>query len=86
MAEHDALPAEDDGAQAQGLVERAPHPDDARGARAGDQDGEQTLARLSALHRDELRREDTTLALPAGHDEPEDSTVEGATALSDRQP
>jgi DNA-binding MarR family transcriptional regulator len=53
-------------AQGQGLVERAPHPDDARAVRVQlTGDGEQILARLSALHRDELRRMDSTLALPA---------------------
>jgi DNA-binding MarR family transcriptional regulator len=65
-------------AQAQGLVERAPHPDDARAVRVlltGD--GEQILARLSALHRDELCRMEASLAFPAWHREPEDSTVEG---------
>src|SRR5215216_126385 len=46
-----------DRAQGQGLVTRAPDPDDARVVRVlltGH--GEQILARLSALHRDELRR------------------------------
>jgi DNA-binding MarR family transcriptional regulator len=64
-------------AQAQGLVERAPHPGDARAVRVlltGD--GEQILARLSALHRDELCRMEDTLALPAWQDEPAASTVE----------
>ncbi|MDN5858305.1 MAG: MarR family winged helix-turn-helix transcriptional regulator [Pseudonocardia sp.] len=58
-------------AQGQGLVERVPHPDDARAVRvqltAG---GEQILAQLSALHRDELRRMDDALVLPIWHDEP----------------
>jgi DNA-binding MarR family transcriptional regulator len=57
-------------AQGQGLVERVPHPDDARAVRVQlTDDGEQILARLSALHRDELRRMDTTLALPTWHDQ-----------------
>jgi DNA-binding MarR family transcriptional regulator len=57
-------------AQRQGLVERLPHPDDARAVRVQlSADGEQILARLSALHRDELCRMDTTLALPAWHDD-----------------
>ena len=52
-------------AQAQGLVARAAHPDDARAVRVVlTEDGEQILARLSALHRDELRRMDTTLIPP----------------------
>jgi DNA-binding MarR family transcriptional regulator len=52
-------------AQVQDLVERAPHPDDARAVRVlltGR--GEAVLGRLSALHRDELRRMDETLAPP----------------------
>jgi hypothetical protein len=40
-------------------------------------DGEQILARLSALHRDELRPMGTSLALPAWHDESEDNIVDG---------
>lgn len=59
-------------AQVQGLVHRAPHPDDARTVRVLlTAEGEQILARLSALHRDELRRMDRTLALPTWHDEAE---------------
>ena len=55
-------------AQAQGLVHRTTDPDDARAVRVllTDQ-GEQLLGRLSALHRDELRRMDTVLALPRWH-------------------
>jgi DNA-binding MarR family transcriptional regulator len=65
-------------AQGQELVERVPHPDDARAVRVQlTTDGEQILARLSALHRDELRRMDTTLALPAWHEEPGDSGRDG---------
>ena len=67
-----------DRAQGQGLVTRAPDPDDARVVRVlltGQ--GEQILARLSALHRDELRRMGTTLTLPNWHDEPEDSAGHG---------
>jgi DNA-binding MarR family transcriptional regulator len=59
-------------------VTRAPDPDDARVVRVlltGQ--GEQILARLSALHRDELRRMGTTLTLPNWHDEPEDSAGHG---------
>jgi len=52
-------------AQKQDLVERAPDPADARVVRvqltAG---GERALARLSALHRDELRRLGAALTLP----------------------
>ena len=52
-------------AQGQGLVERAPHTDDARAVRVLlTAQGEQVLGRLSALHRDELRRLDTTLFPP----------------------
>ena len=55
-------------AQSQGLVCRTTDPDDARAVRVllTDQ-GEQLLGRLSALHRDELRRMDTALALPHWH-------------------
>jgi len=55
-------------AQSQGLVHRTADPDDARAVRVllTDQ-GEQLLGRLSALHRDELRRMDTVLALPRWH-------------------
>jgi uncharacterized protein YeaO (DUF488 family)/DNA-binding MarR family transcriptional regulator len=52
-------------AQKQDLVERAPDPTDARGVRVGlSEHGQQSLMRLSALHRDELRRMGTTLTLP----------------------
>ncbi len=65
-------------AQGQELVERVPHPDDARAVRVQlTPDGEQILARLSALHRDELRRMDATLALPAWHEEPADDDRDG---------
>jgi DNA-binding MarR family transcriptional regulator len=55
-------------AQTQGLVDRTDDPDDARAVRVilTDQ-GEQLLGRLSALHRDELRRMDAALALPHWH-------------------
>ncbi|TQM43698.1 DNA-binding MarR family transcriptional regulator [Pseudonocardia cypriaca] len=67
-----------DRAQGQGLVERVPHPDDARAVRVQvTADGEQILARLSALHRDELRRMNALLALPAWQDDP-------ATSRTDR--
>jgi DNA-binding MarR family transcriptional regulator len=55
-------------AQAQGLVYRAADPDDARAVRVVLTDqGEHLLGRLSALHRDELRRMDTVLTLPRWH-------------------
>ena len=55
-------------AQAQGLVHRTADPDDARAVRVVLTDqGEQLLDRLSALHRDELRRMDTVLTLPRWH-------------------
>ncbi len=54
-----------DRAQGQGLVRRAPHPDDARAVQVLlTDDGEQVLGRLSALHRDELRRLDAILSPP----------------------
>jgi DNA-binding MarR family transcriptional regulator len=57
-----------DRAQALGLVQRAPDPDDARAVRVGLTPlGEQLLGRLSALHRDELRRMDAVLAVPQWH-------------------
>jgi hypothetical protein len=56
-----------------------PHPDDARAVRVQlTADGEQILGRLGALHRDELRRMDSTLALPAWHDEPAASDTDGS--------
>lgn len=65
-------------AQARELVDRGPHPDDARMVRIQlTEDGEQTLAHLSALHRDELRRLDASLAPPTWPDQrPDDPTVQ----------
>jgi DNA-binding MarR family transcriptional regulator len=55
-------------AQLQGLVQRATDPDDGRSVRVALTDeGEQLLGRLSALHRDELRRMDSALTLPHWH-------------------
>jgi DNA-binding MarR family transcriptional regulator len=55
-------------AQREGLVERAPDPDDARAVRVLlSRQGERVLGRLSALHREELRRMDAALALPRWH-------------------
>jgi uncharacterized protein YeaO (DUF488 family)/DNA-binding MarR family transcriptional regulator len=52
-------------AQAQGLVHRTPHPTDARAVRVElTSHGEQAMAQLGALHRDELRRARTILTLP----------------------
>jgi DNA-binding MarR family transcriptional regulator len=52
-------------AQVEGLVRRDADPDDARAVRVELTDrGEQLLDRLSALHRDELRRMDTILTPP----------------------
>jgi DNA-binding MarR family transcriptional regulator len=52
-------------AQGEGLVERVANPEDARSVRVLlTRQGERILGRLSALHRDELRRLDTTLAPP----------------------
>jgi len=62
-------------AQKQGLVKRATHPDDARAVRVLlTEDGDQILARLSAVHRDELRRMDRILALPTWQDAPQEPT------------
>jgi DNA-binding MarR family transcriptional regulator len=53
-------------AQTQGLVHRAPHPSDARAVRVElASTGERALARLCALHRDELQRMGTALTLPS---------------------
>jgi DNA-binding MarR family transcriptional regulator len=55
-------------AQSQQLVCRTTDPDDARAVRVGlTERGEQLLGRLSALHRDELRRMDDVLTLPHWH-------------------
>jgi DNA-binding MarR family transcriptional regulator len=52
-------------AQSQGLVHRSPHPGDARAVQVQlTPHGHRALARLSALHRDELRRIGTALTLP----------------------
>lgn len=52
-------------AQKQGLVQRDPHPDNARAVKVSlTSTGEQTLHELSALHRDELRRLGPTLTQP----------------------
>lgn len=54
--------------QAQGLVERAAHPDDGRAVRVLlTREGEAVLGRLSELHRDELRRLEAVLQLPRWH-------------------
>lgn len=58
-------------AQAQDLVRREAHPDDGRSVRVLlTPKGEQVLARLSALHRDELRRMHTVLTLPVWNSAP----------------
>jgi len=55
-------------AQSQGLVQRTTDPDDARAVRVLlTEEGERLLGRLSALHRDELRRMDAALTLPRWH-------------------
>jgi DNA-binding MarR family transcriptional regulator len=55
-------------AQAQGLVHRTADPDDRRAVRVAlTERGEHLLGRLSALHRDELRRMDAALELPRWH-------------------
>jgi DNA-binding MarR family transcriptional regulator len=60
-------------AQGQGLVERVADRDDGRVVRVLlTRAGEQVLARLSALHRDELRRMQAVLTLPTWSDPGED--------------
>ena len=57
-----------DRAQGQGLVQRTADPDDARAVRVVlTAEGDELLGRLSALHRDELRRMDAALTLPRWH-------------------
>lgn len=63
-------------AQKQGLVHRTPHPADARAVRVQlTKDGESILARLSALHRDELRRMGKALTPPTWNDASDDDTA-----------
>ncbi|HXT45658.1 MAG TPA: MarR family winged helix-turn-helix transcriptional regulator [Pseudonocardiaceae bacterium] len=59
-------------AQRQGLIERAADPSDGRAVRVLlTKAGERILARLSALHRDELQRMGAALTLPSWNDPPE---------------
>ncbi|MCO1654628.1 MarR family winged helix-turn-helix transcriptional regulator [Pseudonocardia humida] len=59
-------------AQAEGLVERGPDPDDKRLVRVLlTAVGERVLARLSALHRAELHRMRSVLTLPLWSDPPD---------------
>jgi DNA-binding MarR family transcriptional regulator len=61
-----------DRVQGQGLVERGAHPSDGRAVRVLlTSEGERVLARLSALHRDELRRMDAALTLPTWNSSPQ---------------
>jgi DNA-binding MarR family transcriptional regulator len=54
-----------DRAQKQELVERVPHPADARAVQVQlTESGQHALSRLSALHRDELKRMSAALELP----------------------
>lgn len=56
-------------AQGQGLIERATDPGDGRVVRVLlTRSGERVLGRLSALHRDELRRMQSVLTLPSWSD------------------
>jgi DNA-binding MarR family transcriptional regulator len=65
-----------DRAQKQDLVQRAPHPPDARAVQVQlTAHGQLILMRLSALHRDELRRMDATLTLPIWDDTPENGSI-----------
>lgn len=64
-------------AQRQGLVRREPHPTDARAVRVSlTEEGERILARLSALHRDELRRMGTVFTQPFWRDAAQDEDAE----------
>jgi DNA-binding MarR family transcriptional regulator len=58
-------------AQRHGWVQRASDPGDARLVQVSPtDDGGRILARLVALHRDQLRYMDVALALPTWHDDP----------------
>jgi DNA-binding MarR family transcriptional regulator len=68
-------------AQGERLVERAAHPEDARAVRVMlTAHGERILVRLSTVHRDELRRMQDALVLPAWHDEPDGRAPETLTS------
>ncbi|MGY1643234.1 MarR family winged helix-turn-helix transcriptional regulator [Geodermatophilus sp. SYSU D00703] len=55
-------------AQDQDLVQRTAHPDDGRAVRVTlTAQGDDLLARLAVLHRDELRRMESALSLPSWH-------------------
>lgn len=70
-------------AQSEGLVERVAHPGDARVVRVVlTADGEQILARLSALHRDELRRMDAVLIPPSWDEESDGRGRSGAAGAA----
>lgn len=63
-------------AQKQGLVQRAPHPPDARAVQVQlTANGQLVLARLSTLHRDELRRMGAALTLPTWDATPENGDI-----------
>jgi DNA-binding MarR family transcriptional regulator len=69
-------------AQKHGLVNRAAHPDDARAVRVVLTDqGDQVLTQLGALHRNELRRMEQTLAPPAWQGAGDESSSTGTPAL-----
>ncbi|MGH3825434.1 MAG: MarR family winged helix-turn-helix transcriptional regulator [Pseudonocardiaceae bacterium] len=60
-------------AQGQGLVQRAPHPSDGRAVQVLlTPEGMRIMARLSALHRDQLCRMDAVLTLPTWDSMPQD--------------
>ncbi|MGH3599212.1 MAG: MarR family winged helix-turn-helix transcriptional regulator [Pseudonocardiaceae bacterium] len=60
-------------AQGQGLVQRAPHPSDGRAVQVLlTPEGSRVMARLSALHRDQLGRMDAVLTLPTWDSMPQD--------------
>jgi DNA-binding MarR family transcriptional regulator len=63
-------------AQKQELVERGPDPTDARAVRVQlTADGQRALMRLSALHRDELRRMGAALTLPIWDDTSDNGAI-----------
>lgn len=73
-----------DRAQAQGLVDRATHPEDARAVRVVPTgQGQRMLGELAALHRDELRRMNSALAPPVWHEAATDGVDEAPTGGGD---
>jgi len=70
-------------AQQKGIIERAPDPDDRRAVRVLlNEAGERILARLSALHRDQLHSMATALTVPSWVSTPADDVDDAETGPS----